>query len=223
MALHLGLRISRRIYRDGLWRALERVDGFRVVGATESFTELIGLIQAEQVGCVVLEVHEHESCAVDAIHAIRRGQPTTRIVVLHGLDRFGVHRLKRAGAHADAHRHDGISAVIAAINGATPALHATRPELQPLPSRLGGGLTVRERQVLELVAHGNTSRAISTRLTVSPKTVENHKQRIFRKLEVQSQGEAVAVALRRGLIPAIPADTLDLTDRGPYGSGVMPA
>jgi DNA-binding CsgD family transcriptional regulator len=69
-------------------------------------------------------------------------------------------------------------------------------------------LTPREREVLELVSTGLTSRVISTHLGVSPKTIENHKQRIFHKLGVQNQGHAVANALRAGLIAAVPNDVV---------------
>ena len=61
-------------------------------------------------------------------------------------------------------------------------------------------LTPRELTILNLVGAGFTSREISSQLTISHKTVENHKQRIFAKLGVQNQAHAVSVAMRLGLM-----------------------
>jgi DNA-binding CsgD family transcriptional regulator len=63
-------------------------------------------------------------------------------------------------------------------------------------------LTARELDVLGLVGAGHTTREVSEALGISPKTVENHKQRIFVKLGVQNQAHAVAVAMRTGLLHA---------------------
>jgi DNA-binding CsgD family transcriptional regulator len=61
-------------------------------------------------------------------------------------------------------------------------------------------LTRRERDVLRALASGGGSREIAERLDISAKTVENHKSNIYAKLGVQSQAQAVAVAVRQGLI-----------------------
>nr|MDQ3641448.1 LuxR C-terminal-related transcriptional regulator [Actinomycetota bacterium] len=61
-------------------------------------------------------------------------------------------------------------------------------------------LTPRELTILNFVGAGFTSREISSQLTISHKTVENHKQRIFGKLGVQNQAHAVSVAMRLGLM-----------------------
>lgn len=63
-------------------------------------------------------------------------------------------------------------------------------------------LTRREREVLGGIAAGLRSDGVADRLSITPKSVENHKQRIFAKLGVQSQTHAVAVALDSGPLPA---------------------
>jgi len=55
--------------------------------------------------------------------------------------------------------------------------------------------------VLTGISVGCTTQRVAAALGISPKTVENHKQRIFAKLGVQNQAHAVAVASRRGLLP----------------------
>ena len=61
------------------------------------------------------------------------------------------------------------------------------------------GLSQRESEVLELVVHGNSNRAIARRLVVGEETVKTHVRSIFRKLEVNDRTQAVALALREGL------------------------
>lgn len=68
-----------------------------------------------------------------------------------------------------------------------------------------GILTQRETEILSRVAKGMSTLQVATSLGISPRTVENHKQRIFAKLGVQSQAHAVAVALASGHLPAMAA------------------
>jgi two-component system, NarL family, response regulator NreC len=62
-------------------------------------------------------------------------------------------------------------------------------------------LSTRERQVLQLVAEGNTGGEIAARLHISPRTVENHRANLMRKLALKNHSDLVRYALRRGLIP----------------------
>src|SRR5262249_32400482 len=66
-------------------------------------------------------------------------------------------------------------------------------------------LSHREIQVLGEIGAGSTTRAAAAHMGISPKPVENHKQRIFSKLGVQNQAHAVAVAMRQGLLSPGPA------------------
>jgi DNA-binding NarL/FixJ family response regulator len=63
-----------------------------------------------------------------------------------------------------------------------------------------GALTQREREVLSAMVDGLLTKAIARRLRVAPKTVENHKVRIFSKLGVRNQAQAVGVAITHGLV-----------------------
>jgi DNA-binding NarL/FixJ family response regulator len=89
-----------------------------------------------------------------------------------------------------------------------------------MPARIelaAPALTGRELEVLRLIGAGRTTREISGALGVSRRTVENHKRRIFAKLDVQSQAHAVASAARLGLLtlpPARPGAPVVLGERG---------
>jgi len=78
----------------------------------------------------------------------------------------------------------------------------------PTPNGGTERLTVREREVLELLALGRNTNAIAAELFISPKTVSTHLQRILAKLGVHSRAEAVAVAYREGLLADVTAHLL---------------
>ena len=69
-------------------------------------------------------------------------------------------------------------------------------------------LTAREQEILALLARGSGTAAIATELVISPKTVATHVQRILKKLDVHSRGEAVAFAYREGLVEEVSAHLL---------------
>jgi DNA-binding CsgD family transcriptional regulator len=72
---------------------------------------------------------------------------------------------------------------------------------QPADTPRGDGpLSLREVQVLQLVASGQTNRDIASRLFISENTVKTHLQKIFERLDTRDRAETVAVALRRGII-----------------------
>lgn len=124
-------------------------------------------------------------------------RPGLRVVGLHrGLPTGTIRRAQNAGIGPLVDRTSPPHAVIEAVTGSrTRTLRRwTAPTIGPLP------LTERERTVLELVAQGHTSRRVASLLGVSPRTVENHKQRIFARLGVQNQAQAVAIAIRHGLL-----------------------
>jgi DNA-binding NarL/FixJ family response regulator len=82
----------------------------------------------------------------------------------------------------------------AVLHQRDPGLPWTMPTVRALP------LTTREREVLQLIAGGCTSKEIARTLGVSAHTVESHKQRVFRRLGVQNQAQAIAAAMRMGLL-----------------------
>jgi DNA-binding CsgD family transcriptional regulator len=93
-----------------------------------------------------------------------------------------------------------VAAVCGYLDPVRPAARGSRNTVKG-----SGILTQRETEILSGVAEGMSSLQVATSLGISPRTVENHKQRIFAKLGVQSQAHAVAVALASGDLPAMAA------------------
>ncbi|MFZ2119431.1 MAG: LuxR C-terminal-related transcriptional regulator [Pseudonocardiaceae bacterium] len=106
---------------------------------------------------------------------------------------------------------DSASALIDRLRG-TPGAECGDPPILPDPSNSRPMLSPREVQVMQGIANGLATAQVAMSLGITRKTVENHKQRIFAKLGVQSQAHAVAVAVDSGLL-----GTVNLSRRGIAG------
>ena len=92
-------------------------------------------------------------------------------------------------------------AVRALMQGGAALEPAVAARLLERISDTGDELSARELEVLRLVVRGASNKAIAARLNLSENTVKSHMSHIFAKLQVQSRAEAVATALKRGLVP----------------------
>ena len=84
------------------------------------------------------------------------------------------------------------------LNGGTYYSKAVMATLEGAPDR--PKLSVRERQVLHMIAEGRTNAEIAEQLSISPKTVDNHRTRLMAKLDVHSVAQLLAYALKEGLL-----------------------
>ncbi|MFN2557327.1 MAG: LuxR C-terminal-related transcriptional regulator [Nitriliruptorales bacterium] len=159
---------------------------------------------------------------IDALADIRRNSPTTACLVLTGLlDDVELGRAIEAGAAAVFHKTVEIVELISAVRtiaGGASLLAATDSArcLQALAAArdrhwyarlLGDSLSPREREVLALLAQGETNRTIAQSLGISAETVQTHVRNLLGKLDVGSRLEAVAKAMRLGLVD--PPDQAD--------------
>lgn len=200
------------IWREGVARDLT-ARGFSVVAtvADSSFTARIAA--ATQPRVVVMDLDLDELSAVEAVRTIANTMPDTRVLVLS--ERSG-HRdvldAVKAGAAgylvktaSATELMDAVQRTAAGDAVFTPGLAdlvlgeyqrlAAEPETKASVPRLSG----RETEVLKLVATGLTARQIATKLTLSPRTVENHIQNTLRKLHLHNRVELVRFAISQGL------------------------
>ncbi|MCA1845149.1 MAG: response regulator transcription factor [Actinobacteria bacterium] len=189
----------RRLFREGLAMVLSAQPDLHVVGAVADAHGLVDACGRLRPDVALLELDEVGWDTPPLIALLVRRHPGLRVVGLHAeLDRVWVQRARQGGVGTPVPRAAGVESVLDAVRGGPGWSRVT-----PLPRRTAQDrdrLTAREIQVLALIGSGATSQEISGRLGISRKTVENHKQRIFPKLEVQNQAHAVAVAMRRGLV-----------------------
>ena len=198
-ATKVAVQHSDQLIRGGLRLVLEREPDIEIVAAAASPAELVEGCGDRRPDVVVFEVDAAAWDAPRLAAALRRRQRTLRFVGLfESLPTDTARRAYRAGVRAFVDCDGGTEAVLAALRGGSsrPAAVVHRlPEVEP-----DGALTPREVEIVRLIAAGMLTREVARELGISAKTVENHKQRLFRKLGVQNQAHAVSVAIRRGLL-----------------------
>lgn len=193
-----------RLIRAGLVYVLDREPDIDVVGEARDPAALVHLCTLHRPDNVVLEVDATEWDPARLVAALCKRQRTLRAIGVHdGVDAEQSRRLYKAGLRHTVSYAMGSESVLAAVRGRHLKASPT-----PLPRSAGpvearSTLTPREAEVLTLIAQGFRTSEIAAALDISLKTVENHKQRLFRKLDVQNQAHAVSVAMRQGLLPAV--------------------
>jgi DNA-binding NarL/FixJ family response regulator len=200
---------DQRLVAEGLRAILERELDIQVVGQATSAAEALELCAAHRPALVLADVWIQGSSSVAMVRAMRERVPDIRILALtsRGDDET---LLAAVAAGADGFIRKSVSGdeLVQAVR-----LIARGQMLFPVSARpLFGGdavqpaatvpslLTERELQVLRLVAQGATSRDIAASLFLSTKTVDNHRSRILEKLQARNKADAVALAIRRGLL-----------------------
>ena len=189
----------------GIRRTIEPLRDVALVGEARTAAELLELVQHRRPDVVLMDLRMPGMNGIEVIHRIRRARPETSVVVLSACDeRPTIDRALAAGASAyvlkSAHTID-VGAVIRRVaNGEVvhPHIPETTPAITPLGPRRPA-LTGRERSILEAVATGMTTAAISRELWVSEHTIKFHLTNIYRKLGVANRAGAVRFALEHGI------------------------
>ena len=203
MVTRTAVQHADRFIRSGLAVVLSHEPDLEVVGQAATPAELIVLCAEARPDAVLLEIDSPQWDAPRLAAALRKRQRTLRCIGLfEELNPEAARRAYQAGVRTTVAYSTGTDGIIAALRGRVLAAPVT-----PLPSTKPAtrdSLTPREVEILRLIAAGMITREIAGAIGVTIKTVENHKQRIFRKLDVQNQAHAVSIAIRRGMLASSP-------------------
>ena len=201
-----------RMFAQSLVRILGDETDIEVVGIAASAEEAVHVLSEQPADVVLLDYELPDTVGVSGITRIHAVLPDARLVLLTGHDDGDVLAAAiEAGCCGfitkDKATDHLIDAVRAAGAGEAVISSAMLAQLLPKLRRDGDGrdpaaLTPREQEVLGLLADGLSTDAIAERLFVSRNTVRNHVQRMMEKLDAHSRLEAVAIAVRRGLVTA---------------------
>ena len=197
------------IFVDSLVRRLALEEDLRVVGVAGTVEGARRGITTYEPDVVLMDFELPDGDGAEATEHIKRYAPAVKVVMLTGrTDHAAMVRALGAGCSGFVTKTEGAERLITAIRQAHEDEAVPSPaELAPLLAELrgtqrglGATLSVREIEVLELVAEGLPNKAIGERLYLSVHTVRNHVQRILEKLQVHSKLEAVSVGVREGII-----------------------
>jgi DNA-binding NarL/FixJ family response regulator len=204
------------VVREGLRHVLTAAEGFSVVGEAANATEALGLAETVRPDVVLLDLTMPGMSGLEAAAELRRRASGVRILVLsmHEQDEYVLEAV-RGGANGYILKDAGPAELRAAIRAVgaggeyfSPAVArrltaAVRGEVATeSPRDRLQRLTPREREVLALVATGNTNRAIAARLGISPRTVESHRESLMKKLALRTVADLTRFALQAGLLPS---------------------
>lgn len=206
-----------RILREGLRALLSEQGGLVVVGDASDGAEALALVAESHPDVVVMDMVMPGMSGLEATTLIRRLHPEVRVLILSMYDDDEyVQRVIQAGAsgyvlkgvaaddlvHAIREVHRGASFLQPTIAAKLieDYVRRVRGDQPPAPGA-SRSLTPREREILALIASGNTNQRIADLLDLSRKTVESHRTNIMKKLAAHDVTELVRYAIRMGLIP----------------------
>jgi two-component system response regulator NreC len=207
MPIRILLADDHVMLRQGL-RALLEQAGMLVIGEASDGQEALRLAHAQPPDVAVLDIGMPHLNGIETARRLREALPQTKIVLLTmHTDEPYVLEAMQAGAVGYVLKTQAALDIVQAIRDvvqggiylsprvsrAVVQAHLARSDLPPAP------MTSREREILQLIAEGETTKEIASRLGLSVKTVESHRINLMRKLDIHETATLVRYAIRRGL------------------------
>jgi len=208
MSITVVLGDDHPLVRQGVRRMLEGHE-FEIVGEGSNGLEVIELAQRFHPDVILLDLSMPTLNGIGAVRELTRVSPSTKVIILT--------------MHTE--EHYILEALRVGVKGCISKTQAPEHLLQAIREVCRGGvylspsvsgvvvqgylantetpydpLTDRERQVLQLIAEGKTTKEIAVILGVSVKTAESHRSSLMGKLDIHSTAEVVRYAIRRGLV-----------------------
>src|SRR5215472_17042853 len=208
MPVQVLLADDHQIVPDGMKVFLER-EGYKVNADAQNGQEAVRLALKLLPDVVVLDITMPILYGLDAAREILNNAPNTKAILLsmHDESKYVLEGL-RVGVKGFVTKTHAAEDLVQAIRKALQGVTYVSPELSQsvfdaMQSKAGDvedPLTPRERQVLQLVAEGKTTKETASLLNISTKTAETHRARIMEELNIHETAGLVRYAIRRGLI-----------------------
>jgi DNA-binding NarL/FixJ family response regulator len=204
--------------RDGVKGLIERSDNFECVAEAGSGAEGIQVAKDIRPDLITMDMSLPDMSGVDAIRELKQSVPDARAIVLSMHSGFDyVAEAFRAGALGYVAKEAASDKLIQGLEAISKGeffldgqvsmevvgkllTSGGQPEVAPEKDEKYSSLTAREKEVLSFVAKDNSNRQIAEKLSISPKTVENHRTNLMKKLDIHSKIELIRYAARLGII-----------------------
>jgi DNA-binding NarL/FixJ family response regulator len=199
------------LFRAGVRGLLRSFGGIEVVGEAADGHEAVALATAQRPGVLLMDIGMPGLNGIEALARVRAALPTLPVIILsmHTGEEHVMRALKAgaAGYLLKNAQPDELERAVRQVARGEPYLSpAVSKYVVQSYARGGQGgtalerLTPRQREVLQLIAEGYTTKAIAARLKVSVKTVETHRAQLMERLAIHDVVGLVRFALRRGLV-----------------------
>jgi two-component system response regulator NreC len=213
MSIRVLIADDHKIMLAGLRSLLEKQADFEVVGEAENGRKAVKMVQEKTPDVVVMDVSMPDLNGMEATTQIIESLPETKVIALsmHSDKRF-VMGMLRAGASGYLLKDCASQELANAIVQVAGGKKYLSPEITGviIDDVLQGGsseefstvssvLSPREREVLQLIAEGWSTKQIASHLYVSIKTIETHRRQIMKKLDLHNIADLTKYALREGL------------------------
>ncbi len=211
--IRLVLADDHTILRDGIRALLEDQPDMAVVGEAEDGRQAVQLTHDLRPAVVLMDIAMPLLNGLEATRQIKRDHPEIHVLVLtmHDNEEY-IHEVLAAGASGYVLKQAAASELVAAIR----AVHHGEAVLSPAITRVviqdylrseaaqpviaSNDLTSREREVLQLIAEGHTSKEIAEMLCLSVKTVQAHRTSLMQKLDLHDRGDLIKYAIQKKII-----------------------
>jgi DNA-binding NarL/FixJ family response regulator len=199
------------LFRTGLARLLDEDPRVQVVGQAVDGADALKKVAALKPDIVLMDLKMPNLDGVEATRRIVAEHPGVKVLILSTFDADSyVLQALRAGASGyvlkDSLPQAVVSSVLAVISGERVMANAVANRVLDMltgtttPKEFYDGLTVREIEILKLLAVGQANKQIAHRLHISEKTVRNHVSHMYEKLRIYDRSQAVLYAVRKGLV-----------------------
>lgn len=211
-AIKVLLADDHALFRAGIRALLEDLPAIKVVGETDNGLDLIRLAKEHQPDVAIVDITMPELNGLDALPKLKSTVPDVAVIVLsmHANEQYVMQSLKSGASGymvktaATTELESAIRAVSRGETYLSPAISKSvidsclgRSNLKPRTKQL---LTPRQRQIMQLIAEGKTSKEIANTLYLSYKTVETHRAQLMERLDIHDVAGLVRCAVRLGLV-----------------------
>jgi len=199
------------LFRTGLARLLAEDSRVEVVGQAADGAEAVALALKLKPDVILMDLKMPNVDGIEATRQLVAADPSVKVLILTTFeaDNYVIQALK-AGARGYVLKDSQASAIVSSIAAVMAgervmASAVANRVLEMLtgtttPKEFYDGLTVREIEILKLVANGMANKQIAFRLKISEKTVRNHVSNMYEKLGIYDRSQAVLYAVRKGLV-----------------------
>jgi len=201
------------LIRHGIKNLIKKHDRLQVVGEVSDGDELLDFLKIEPVDMVILDISMRKINGVEVVGRMKEKYPGIKILMLTMHDSQQVfYNAMVAGADGYLLKDDSGEELLIAIEKVQNGKKYISPTLtdnvtddvfrmhRDGKKSLYQELSKREKQVLQLVVEGNTSKEMAVHLGLSPRTIDHHRSRLLKKLNKKNSVDLVNFAVRSGLI-----------------------